>query len=191
MGIIDSQGNEKKYSASDIANAAREMRGYMLIALHCAGSGHSGGSLSCADIISVLYLRTMRHKPANPSWDGRDRLFFSAGHKAPAWYIPLGYTGYFDVKETALLRKFGSPFKGHPDRKKCAGIEASCGSLGQGLSIAVGDALAARLDKKNCRVYCLMGDGEQQEGQIWEAAMAAGHYKLTTWWALWTRTAFR
>ncbi len=178
MGIIGTSGNEKNYSAPEIAKSAQEMRGYMLIALHCAGSGHTGGSLSSADIVSSLYLRVMHHKPSDPDWDGRDRLFFSAGHKAPAWYIPLGYTGYFDVKQTATLRKMDSPFCGHPDRRKCAGIEASCGSLGQGLSIAVGDALAARLDKKNYRVYCLMGDGEQQEGQIWEAAMAAGHYKL-------------
>ena len=178
MGIFDANGIEKNYSASEIAKAAAEMRGYALIALHCAGSGHSGGTLSALDAVSVLYLRTMHHKPSDPGWDGRDRLFFSAGHKAPAWYIPLGYTGYFDVKQTATLRKMDSPFCGHPDRKKCVGIEASCGSLGQGLSIAVGDALAARLDKKNYRVYCLMGDGEQQEGQIWEAAMEAAHYKL-------------
>jgi transketolase len=178
MGIIDDSGNEKSFPAGEIAKAASEMRGYMLISLHCAGSGHSGGSLSCADIVATLYLRAMRHKPTDPEWGGRDRHFFSAGHKAPAWYVPLGYTGYFDVKQTALLRKYGSPFKGHPDRNKLAGIEASCGSLGQGLSIAVGDALAARLDGKSHRVYCLMGDGEQQEGQIWEAAMAAGHYKL-------------
>ncbi|MFA6327882.1 MAG: transketolase [Candidatus Micrarchaeia archaeon] len=178
MGIFDANGNEKNYSAPEIARAAAEMRGYSLIALHCAGSGHTGGTLSCMDVVSTLYLRTMRHKPSDPAWDARDRLFFSAGHKAPAWYIPLGYTGYFDVKQTALLRKMDSPFCGHPDRKKCAGIEASCGSLGQGLSIAVGDALAARLDGKGYRVYCLMGDGEQQEGQIWEAAMEAAHYKL-------------
>ncbi|MCX6771912.1 MAG: transketolase [Candidatus Micrarchaeota archaeon] len=178
MGIFDAQGNEKQFSADGIRKAASEMRGYALIALHCAGSGHTGGTLSALDIVSVLYLRTMHHKPSDPAWDKRDRLFFSAGHKAPAWYIPLGYTGYYDVKQTATLRKMDSPFCGHPDRKKCIGIEASCGSLGQGLSIAVGDALAARLDKKNYRVYCLMGDGEQQEGQIWEAAMEAGHYKL-------------
>ncbi|MFA6214523.1 MAG: transketolase [Candidatus Micrarchaeia archaeon] len=178
MGIIGKGGNEEKFTADEIRKAASEMRGYALISLHCAGSGHSGGTLSAMDIVSVLYLRAMRHMPSDPNWDGRDRLFFSAGHKAPAWYIPLGYTGYFDVKETATLRKLDSPFCGHPDRKKCIGIEASCGSLGQGLSIAVGDALAARLDRKDYRVYCLMGDGEQQEGQIWEAAMEAAHYKL-------------
>ncbi len=178
MGIIDSSGQTKQYSIPEIEKAAAEMRGYSLISIHCAGSGHSGGVLSAMDIISVLYLSTLRHKPSEPNWDGRDRLFFSVGHKAPAWYVPLGYTGYFDVKETATLRKLGSGFQGHPDRKKCSGIEISCGSLGQGLSIAVGDALAARLDKKDYRCYCLMGDGEQQEGQIWEAAMEAGHYKL-------------
>ncbi|PIN82920.1 transketolase, partial [Candidatus Micrarchaeota archaeon CG11_big_fil_rev_8_21_14_0_20_47_5] len=120
----------------------------------------------------------MKHKPHEPLWDGRDRIFFSAGHKAPAWYTALGYCGYFDVKQTATLRKIGSPFQGHPDWKKCPGIEVSCGSLGQGLSVAVGDALCAKLDGKDYRVFCLMGDGEQQEGQIWEAAMEAGHYKL-------------
>lgn len=104
------------------------MRGYSLIALHCAGSGHTGGTLSAMDIVSVLYLRTMKHKPAEPEWGGRDRLFFSAGHKAPAWYVPLGYTGYFDVLQTALLRKNGSPFCGHPDRKKCIGISSSASS---------------------------------------------------------------
>ena len=178
MGIIEKNGQEKQFSAEEIKKAAKEMRGYALISLCCAGSGHSGGTLSCMDIVSVLYLQTMKHKPHEPEWPGRDRLFFSGGHKAPAWYIPLGYCGYFDVKQTATLRKLGSPFQGHPDRKKCVGIEASCGSLGQGLSIAVGDALSARLDGKDYRVYCLMGDGEQQEGQIWEAAMEAGHYKL-------------
>jgi len=178
MGIIDKNGQEKNYSADEIRKAANEMRGYTLISLFCAGSGHSGGSLSCMDAVAVLYLSAMRHKPHEPEWSGRDRLFFSGGHKAPAWYVPLGYTGYFDVKETATLRKLDSPFQGHPDRKKCPGIEVSCGSLGQGLSVAVGDALAVKLDKKDCRVFCLMGDGEQQEGQIWEAAMEAGHYKL-------------
>jgi len=178
MGMIGKDGSEKSYSLPDIAKAANEMRGYMLISLCCAGSGHSGSSLSIAETVAVLYLRVMRHKPTDPEWDGRDRLFFSAGHKAPAWYVPLGYCGYFDIKETATLRKIGSPFQGHPDRKKCPGVEASCGSLGQGLSIAVGDALCAKLDKKDRRVYCIMGDGEQQEGQIWEAAMEASHYKL-------------
>jgi len=178
MGIIDASGNEKVCSFEEIKRASNEMRGYALIAIHCAGSGHTGGTLSALDFVATLYLKEMKHQPTNPLWDGRDRLFFSAGHKAPAWYIPLGYCGYFDVKTTSTLRKMDSPFCGHPDRKKLSGIEMSCGSLGQGLSVAVGDALCARLDKKNHRVYCIMGDGEQQEGQIWEAAMEAAHYKL-------------
>ncbi len=176
--MMDKDGKEKHFSAEDIRKAAARMRGYSLISIHCAGSGHSGGVLSSMDILAVAFLRAMRHKPHEPEWDGRDRMFFSAGHKAPAWYASLGYCGYFDVKETATLRKLGSPFQGHPDRRKCKGVEISCGSLGQGLSVAVGDALAARLDRKDYRCFCLMGDGEQQEGQIWEAAMEASHYKL-------------
>ncbi|MCX6769641.1 MAG: transketolase [Candidatus Micrarchaeota archaeon] len=178
MGIVDAGSNERKFSADEIRKSAREMRGYALISLFCAGSGHTGGTLSAMDVVSTLYLREMKHKPSEPDWDGRDRLFFSAGHKAPAWYTPLGYCGYFDVRQISTLRKLDSPFCGHPDRRKCVGIEASCGSLGQGLSIAVGSAITAKLDGKNYRVFCLMGDGEQQEGQIWEAAMEASHYKL-------------
>ena len=178
MVAIDQNGIEKIMSATMIKNAANEMRGFALISLCCAGSGHAGGTLSAMDIVAALYLGVMRHRPSDPCWDGRDRLFFSAGHKAVAWYVPLGFTGYFDVRETAVLRKMGSPFQGHPDRKKCPGVESSCGSLGQGLSVAVGSALAGRLDGKAYRVFCLMGDGEQQEGQIWEAAMEAAHYKL-------------
>lgn len=178
MGIIQKDGNEKRYSVEELKKAAAEMRGYTLISINCAGSGHSGGSMSVMDIMTVLMLDVMKHKPYEPNWEQRDRLFFSVGHKAPAWYVPLGYAGYFDVKETALLRKLGSKFQGHPDCKKCEGIELSCGSLGQGISVAVGDALALKLDKKESRVFCIMGDGEQQEGQVWEAVMEAAHYKL-------------
>ncbi|MEW6550287.1 MAG: transketolase [Spirochaetota bacterium] len=165
-------------SPESLEKAFREIRGYILIALHCAGSGHSGGSLSAVELAGTAFLREMRHRPHEPSWPDRDRLYFSAGHKAPLWYALLGYCGYFPIQETALLRKFGSPFQGHPDMSKLPGLELSCGSLGQGLSVAVGDALSARIQKKDYRVFCLMGDGEQQEGQIWEAAMAAGHYAL-------------
>jgi transketolase len=161
-----------------LEKAFREIRGYILIALHCAGSGHSGGSLSAVELAGTAFLKEMRQKADNPSWPDRDRFYFSAGHKAPLWYALLGYCGYFPIKETALLRKFGSAFQGHPDMSKLPGLELSCGSLGQGLSVAVGDALSARIQKKDYRVFCLMGDGEQQEGQIWEAAMAAGHYSL-------------
>jgi len=178
VGIIDKTGKETKFDIEELKKAANEMRGYNLISIFCAQSGHTGGTLSAMDILSVAFLNVMKHKPHDPKWDGRDRMFFSAGHKAPAWYTSLGYSGYFDIKEIATLRKLKSPFQGHPDWKKCIGIELSCGSLGQGLSVAVGDALSAKLDGKNYKVFCLMGDGEQQEGQIWEAVMAAGHYKL-------------
>ncbi len=154
------------------------MRGYDLISLAAAGSGHAGGTLSIMDITAALYLHVARHDPEKAEWKGRDRIIWSVGHKAPSLYIGLGMAGYYDVKEVVKLRKLGSPFQGHPHRLKLPGVEASTGSLGQGLSIAVGIALAQRLDKSDARVYCIMGDGEQQEGQIWEAVMEAGHYKL-------------
>ncbi len=154
------------------------MRGYALIALAAAGSGHPGGSLSIMDIAAALYLNELRHDHDDPSWTDRDRVFWSAGHKAPALYVSLGISGYFNVEDMVTLRKLNSPFAGHPHWLKLQGVEVSSGSLGQGLSIAVGSALAARLDKRDYRVYCIMGDGEQQEGQVWEAAMEACHYGL-------------
>ncbi|MBI9105186.1 MAG: transketolase [Spirochaetales bacterium] len=178
MGIINKENYEKIYTTVEIEYAIRLIKANMLTSIHCAGSGHSGGSLSAAEIVATAYLSVMRHKPHDPQWADRDRFYFSAGHKAPLWYSVLGFCGYFPEKETALLRKFGSNFQGHPDRSKLPGIEISCGSLGQGLSIAVGDAINGSLKKQSYRVFCLMGDGEQQEGQIWEAAMAASHYKL-------------
>ena len=167
-----------EYSLEALQDAARLMRGYTLVALTAAGSGHSGGSLSIMDIAAALYFSELRHDPENPDWAERDRVFWSAGHKAPALYVSLGMAGYFDVSDTVTLRKLGSSFPGHPHRLKLPGVEVSSGSLGQGLSIAVGSALAARLDKRDYRVYCIMGDGEQQEGQVWEAAMEACHYRL-------------
>lgn len=178
MGIIDKNGKEVEISVNELEEAIRDIRAYVLTAIHCAGSGHSGGSLSAAEIVATAFLRVLRHKPHDPAWPDRDRFYVSAGHKAPLWYAVLGYCGYFPVEETALLRKLHSPFQGHPDMSRLPGLELSCGSLGQGLSVAVGDALAARLPGKDYRVFCLMGDGEQQEGQIWEAAMAAAHHRL-------------
>jgi transketolase len=178
MGAIGKDGKESIPAREEIERAVKEIKGYILIALYCAGSGHAGGSLSAAEVVTAAYLSEMRHKPYEPAWPGRDRFYFSAGHKAPLWYAVLGYCGYFPIEDTALLRKLDSPFQGHPDMSKLAGLEISCGSLGQGLSVAVGDALAARISGNGYRVFCLMGDGEQQEGQIWEAAMAAGHYRL-------------
>ena len=143
-----------------------------------AGSGHSGGSLSTIDILTVLYSKVMKHDPKNPTWDERDRFVLSKGHVCPALYAVLADFGYFDKKELSTLRKYGSILQGHPYMYKTPGIEVSSGSLGQGLSIAVGMAYSAKMDGADMRIYCLMGDGELQEGQIWEAAMAAGHYKL-------------
>ncbi len=178
MATLEETGNGTAMSLPELEQAIRDIKGYILTALHCAGSGHSGGSLSAAELVGTAFLSEMRHKPDDPTWTDRDRFYFSAGHKAPLWYAALGYCGYFPVEEMATLRKLNSPFQGHPDMTKVPGLELSCGSLGQGLSVAVGDALASRVNGKPYRVFCLMGDGEQQEGQIWEAAMAAGHYKL-------------
>lgn len=178
MGIIDMNGKESMPDLAGLERAVREIKGYILTSLHCAGSGHAGGSLSAAEVVTAAFLSEMRHKPHEPAWPDRDRFYFSAGHKAPLWYAVLGYCGYYPPEDTATLRKLESRFQGHPDMTKTTGVEISCGSLGQGLSVAVGDALAARIAGKSYRVFCLMGDGEQQEGQIWEAAMAAGHYKL-------------
>ena len=178
MGVINRENNESIQNPADLEKSIKEIKGYLLTAIHCAGSGHSGGSLSAAEIVGTAFLNIMKHKPADPLWKDRDRFYFSAGHKAPLWYAVLGYCGYFSILETALLRKFDSPFQGHPDMSKASGVELSCGSLGQGLSVAVGDALSAKLNNQDYSIFCLMGDGEQQEGQIWEAVMEASHHKL-------------
>ena len=168
----------RDYSVEQLRSAANLMRGYNLVALCAAGSGHAGGTLSVMDITAALYLHAADHDPGNPSWPDRDRIIWSAGHKAPSLYVGLAFAGYFPLDDVVTLRKLGSPFQGHPHWLKLPGVEASTGSLGQGLSIAVGMALAARLDGKKHKIFCLMGDGEQQEGQIWEAAMEAGHFNL-------------
>ncbi|MFH1239855.1 MAG: transketolase [Candidatus Diapherotrites archaeon] len=181
MGLTDSKtGKEKKYSAEEIKEKAKLMRVYALMGIHAAGSGHPGGSLSAMDLIAAAYLGNMKHDPKNPCWKKRDRLFLSKAHVVPALYAALGVLGYYPKEDIVTLRKLGSKFQGHTDRLKCEqiGIEMSGGSLGQGLGISVGDALAAKLDGETYRVYCIMGDGEQQEGSVWEAAMAAGNFKL-------------
>ena len=180
MPLIDSAtGNvTREYSIEQLREAANLMRGYDLVTLCAAGSGHAGGTLSIMDITAALYLHVARHDPANPAWAERDRIVWSAGHKAPSLYLGLAFAGFCALDDVVTLRKLGSPFQGHPHWLKLPGVEVSTGSLGQGLSIAVGMALAARLDGKTHKVFCLMGDGEQQEGQVWEAAMEAGHYKL-------------
>jgi transketolase len=168
----------KEYSIEDLCEAARTMRGYNLVALCAAGSGHAGGTLSIMDLVAALYLHGAEHDPKNPAWPDRDRIIWSAGHKAPALYVSLGMAGFCPIEDVVTLRKLGSPFQGHPHWLKLPGVEISSGSLGQGLSVSVGVALAARLDGKKHKIFCLMGDGEQQEGQVWEAAMEAGHYHL-------------
>ncbi len=157
---------------------ARIIRVEILKMLEQSGSGHTGGSLSSADIVSALYFYKMKHRPDDPKWNSRDRFILSKGHAAPLLYTVLALTGYFDKSLLGSLRKIGSPLQGHPSSKMLQGVEVSTGSLGQGLSIANGMALGLRLDNSRSRVYCLLGDGEIQEGQVWEAAMTASHYFL-------------
>ena len=156
---------------------ANQIRKLIIKMLSRAGSGHPGGSLSCAEIITCLYFEVMRHNPKDPNWSERDRFHLSKGHACPAWYSALSLAGYFEEKHLFTLRRLGSILQGHPDRRT-PGVEVASGSLGQGLSVALGMSLALRLDKRDSRVYCLMGDGEIQEGNIWEAAMASAHFKV-------------
>jgi transketolase len=153
------------------------MRKLIVEMLACAGSGHPGGSLSSTDIIACLYFEVMKHNAKDPEWDDRDRFHLSKGHCCPALYSALALSSYFPTEELSKLRKCGALLQGHPDRR-VPGVEMASGSLGQGLSISVGMSLVGKMDKKDWRVYCLMGDGELQEGNIWEAAMAAPHFKL-------------
>lgn len=143
-----------------------------------AGSGHTGGSLGAADIVTVLYFWEMNIDPARPDWEDRDRFVLSKGHAAPLLYAALAGRGFFPAQDLLTLRTLGSPLQGHPDRSKLAGVEATTGSLGQGVSWAVGMALAGKMDDRDYRVYTLLGDGELEEGMVWEAAMAAAHYRL-------------
>lgn len=168
-----------KKSAKELEKISNELRIDIIKMLCEAGSGHPGGSLSVIDILVVLYFNHLIHDPKNPNWDGRDRVILSKGHVCPALYAVLSKCGYFPHEELFTLRKLGSRLQGHPAKDKgLPGIEVSTGSLGQGLSVGVGMALGFKLDKKPNRVYVIMGDGEQQEGSIWEAVMSAGHYKL-------------
>jgi transketolase len=180
MSIIDSKTGKikKDYTIEQLIEKAREMRAYNMIAITAAGSGHTGGTLSIMDIAAALYLKKIRHDPENPTWEERDRVFWSVGHKAPALYIALAEAGYFPKDDTVKLRKLWSGFEGHPNRLKLPGIELSAGSLGQGLGVAVGCALNAKLEQKDYRVYTILGDGELDEGSVWEAMMCASHYKL-------------
>ena len=168
-----------EYTPEQLKRKANELRLHVIEMTTAAGSGHPGGSLSSADLMAVLYFKAMRHDPKNPQWEDRDRFVLSKGHVAPVLYAALAEAGYFPVKDLITLRKMGSKLQGHPVRGKVPGVEMSTGSLGQGLSMACGIALAGKIDSKDYYTYCLTGDGELQSGQNWEAAMFAAHYKLS------------
>ena len=160
----------------ELEEKARQIRRLIIKMLSLAGSGHPGGSLSSTDIVTCLYFSVMRYNPKNPQWPQRDRFHLSKGHCCPLWYAALAESGYFPEEELWTLRNLGSNLQGHPDWRT-PGVDVASGSLGQGLSVAIGMALAARLDQATFRIYCLLGDGEIQEGQVWEAAMAAAHFR--------------
>ena len=163
---------------AELSEIAKNIRRGIIDEVYSGQSGHPGGSLSIADIISVLYFYEMNIDSQNPKDENRDRLVLSKGHCAPALYSALANRGYFDAKELKTLRNIESKLQGHPDMNKVPGVDMTTGSLGQGLSAANGMAIAGKLDNKDYRVYCIMGDGEIEEGQVWEAAMASGKYKL-------------
>ena len=165
-------------SVKELENKAKEVRKGIIEAVYSANSGHPGGALSCADILTVLYFNEMNIDPKKPNDINRDRFILSKGHASPALYSVLANKGYFPVENLKTFRKIDSILQGHPDMTKVPGVDMTTGSLGQGLSAANGMALNAKLKNKNYRVYCLVGDGEIEEGQIWEAAMTAVHYKL-------------
>ncbi|AOQ22735.1 Transketolase [Moorella thermoacetica] len=157
---------------------ARRIRRDIVRMVGAAGSGHPGGSLSAVEIMTALYFKVMRLDPERPDWPERDRFVLSKGHAAPVLYAALAERGFFAVDKLDTLRRLGSPLQGHPDRKSLPGVEVSTGSLGHGLAVANGMALAGRLDGRDYRVYVLLGDGELEEGMVWEGAMAAAHYHL-------------
>ena len=168
--------NEAKIQ--ELKKLATEVRLGILEGVHAAASGHPGGSLSIADILTYLYFEEMNVDPKNPKWDDRDRFVLSKGHCAPALYTVLALKGFFPREEIANLRQIDSFLQGHPDMKGTPGVDMSTGSLGMGISTACGMALAAKINGKSYRTYTIVGDGESQEGQVWEAAMFAAHYKL-------------
>ena len=164
---------------TELERRANDMRADIVRMIAEAGSGHPGGSLSCADILAALYFGgVLEHDPRNPQWEGRDRFILAKGHAAPALYAVLAQAGYFPREELATLRKLGSRLQGHPDSNQVPGVEVSTGSLGQGLSVAAGAAAGLKLDGAPQTVFALLGDGECQEGQVWEAAMFAAHRNL-------------
>lgn len=166
-----------KQEIRDLDAKAQLIRRDIIKMLTEAGSGHPGGSLSSVEIVTALFFHVLRLKPEDPEWSERDRFILSKGHAAPLLYAALAERGFFPKEELLTLRKLGTRLQGHPAKGQLPGVEASTGSLGQGLSMGLGTALAAKLDQRDYRVYVLLGDGECEEGQVWEAAMAAAHYK--------------
>jgi len=169
---------DRVLTTDELAQVAKAVRRHIVRMIAEAGSGHPGGSLSCVEILVALYWRILRHNPRDPYWPDRDRFILSKGHAAPALYAVLAQQGYFPLEELWTLRKLGSRLHGHTVMGSPPGVEMTAGSLGQGLSFSLGQALAARLDGRGYRVYCLLGDGECDEGQVWEAAMACAHYQV-------------
>ncbi|MCX6005838.1 MAG: transketolase [Chloroflexi bacterium] len=168
----------KEYNIPELENIAMKLRREVITMISEAGSGHPGGSLSAADIVAALYFAVMKHDPKNPKWPDRDRFILSKGHAAPILYAALAECGYFPLEWLGTLRKTGTCLQGHTDSTLTPGVDESAGSLGMGLSVGIGMAIAAKLDKKSYHTYVLLGDGECDEGQIWEAAMFAPNYKL-------------
>jgi len=165
-------------SVAELKEMAKKLRRHVITMTTAAGSGHPGGSLSAADIVTALYFKVMRHNPQDPQWADRDRFILSKGHAAPILYAALAESGYFPVEELATLRKLGSRLQGHTDRNLTPGVEMSAGSLGMGLSFGIGVALAARLDHRDYCTYVLLSDGECEEGQTWEATLSAAQFKV-------------
>lgn len=174
-------------AVSTLERTAEKVRETIIRMLVAAGSGHTAGPLGLADIFTALYFHVLVHDPEHPDWDGRDRLFLSNGHTAPVRYAAMAHAGYFPIAECDTLRKFGSRLQGHPERVRLPGLESTSGPLGEGLSQAAGMAYALRMDGKKNRVYCVMSDGEQEEGNIWEAALFAGKYRLANLTAIMDR----
>lgn len=168
----------EKLGIQELEKKARKIREDIIDEVYYAKSGHPGGSLSIADILTVLYFREMNVNPENPNWEDRDRLVLSKGHCSSALYSCLANRGFFPIEDLKTFRNINSYLQGHPDKNKIPGVDMTTGSLGQGLSAANGMAIAGKMDKKDYRVYCILGDGEIEEGQIWEATMAAKKYKL-------------
>jgi len=177
-GASASAAKAKSLSTEEMEAMAKKLRRHIITMTGKAGSGHPGGSLSAVEIVTALYFRILRHKPKDPQWTDRDRFILSKGHAAPLLYATLAECGYLPIDELITLRQLDSRLQGHTDRTVTPGVEMSAGALGQGLSFAIGVALAGRLNSQKYRVYVLLGDGECDEGQVWEGAMAAAHFKV-------------